>query len=227
MPNNPTKCPVCGQVTDSNREYKIGEKRLITLKCGHFMEIGPDSLDGSNLRQRSVDLDDDVYGFIKTNVRDFGESVSTVLRRLLQIPAVEVETVEPPSEETHSQMNGRVKVASLSLVTESPLIGFVSDPGFRRGTATDRFLRALGFVYKEDPTRFERVFEISGRSRKYFGRSEQEIEKSGTHPRQIPGSEYWAMTNADTRQKCDVLETALRSLGYAVEEIRAAVKAVC
>lgn len=35
-----------------------------------------------------------------------------------------------------------------------------------------------------------------------------------THPRQIPNSPYWVMTNADTDQKKEMLSRALTVLGY-------------
>jgi negative modulator of initiation of replication len=89
-------------------------------------------------------------------------------------------------------------------------------------------LSILGFAYKERPQAFEKVLEIGGRRRRYFGRSQQEIISSGrsTHPKKIPGAPFWVMTNADTRQKCDMLRQTLRVLGYSDDDIRAADNAV-
>lgn len=213
---------------------------------------------------RTVEIDDDIYEFLRGNVRAFRETESAVLRRLFNLPEAKARTVPPtrPGPEpspavgpvgqplpqitpeewerlTGTTMSGEALRTQPAVppeptpsvppvVVESPLMRFVADPSFRRRTATDKFLRILGFACREDPAKFERVLDISGRRRKYFGRSREEVEKSGTstHPRPIPGSTYWAMTNADTRQKCDMLKGALEVLGYSAEDIRAAGKAV-
>ena len=87
------------------------------------------------------------------------------------------------------------------LKARNPLREFLKTIILKR--PTDQFLKILGFVYNQDPAKFEKVLAVKGRRRRYFGHSREEIEKSGksTHPRSIPGSGYWAMTNADTLQK--------------------------
>ena len=113
-------------------------------------------------------------------------------------------------------------------VPESPLMCFIAEDASWRRNATEKFLHILGFAFQEDPAKFEKLLEISGRRRKYFGRSKEDIEQSGRnpHPRPIYGSGYWAMTNADTRLKRDILRRALEVLGYSPDEIRTAVQAL-
>ena len=177
---------------------------------------------------RTVEIDDDIYEFLRQNVRAFRETESTVLRRLLNLPNAKPPTLLPPPGARPSLGASPAGQPPPPVDHPSPLMRFVADLSFRDRNATDKFLGILGFAYKEDPARFEKVIEIWGRSRKYFGRSREEIEKSGTstHPRPIPGSEYWVMTNADTRQKCDMLKRALKVLGYSAEDIQAADNAI-
>lgn len=70
--------------------------------------------------------------------------------------------------------------------------------------------------------KYERVLKVRGRNRLYFGRSRTEIAETGKslHPQQIPGTEYWAMTNADTAQKQDIMGEAMKVLGYPADVIR-------
>ena len=160
-----------------------------------------------------VEIEPDVYDFLRSKVRDFNESVSGVLRRELNLPAPNM-AVPPP-----------VAAEGPPTCPPTPLVQFIAGlRGQYRRTATARFLAILGFIHERDPKAFERVLQIGGRSRKYFGPSRQEIASSGTstHPRQIPGSDYWVMTNADTSQKREMLRQALKLLGYSDDDTRAA-----
>ena len=71
---------------------------------------------------------------------------------------------------------------------------------------------------REDRSAFEQnvLVKIRGRTRKYFGRSAKEIAETGrrVHPRQIPNTPLWALTNASTYQKGQMLREALTALGY-------------
>lgn len=112
----------------------------------------------------------------------------------------------------------------------SALRQFVTDPALLCRNTTERYLAILGFANREKQEKFAKVLGVSGRRRKYFAASREEIEKSGTstHPHPIPGSDnkYWAMTNADTIQKREMLSKALQVLEYSPAEIEAASKAI-
>lgn len=168
-----------------------------------------------------VEIEPDVYDFVRNNIRDFGETPSRVLRRLLNLP-------EPKASSGASAEVPKPPVPTPPApapVSTTPMLQFVTD--MRTGryrTATAKFLAILAFAHKQDPGAFANVLRIDGRSRKYFGRSKEEITNSGTstHPKQIPGTPYWVMTNADTSQKRDMLKQALRVMGYSADDIRAA-----
>ncbi len=96
-------------------------------------------------------------------------------------------------------------------------------------TATKRFLQILGFVFGQKPESFEKILAFpTGRTRIYFARTREEIERSGksTHPKRIPGAPFWALTNTDTPQKRDILSTTLKALDYDTKVVNDAVEAI-
>jgi negative modulator of initiation of replication len=164
----------------------------------------------------TLEIESDVYEFLRMRA-DFGESPSAVLRRLHRLP-------NPPPH-VGSAGSG---LTSEPREVESPLAAFVRDERFRLKSATDKYLGILGFAFTRNPILATKVLGIGGRRRSYFAKSREEIARSGksTHPRPIPGTEYWAMTNADTRQKCQILRKALKVLGFSDEDIAHADRAV-
>lgn len=125
---------------------------------------------------------------------------------------------------------GTSRAAANSAKVVHELTTALSDPEFLRlRSAVDKMLHLLGAAYRLRPEAFERVvLPIRGRHRRYFGKSEAEVAKSGnsTQPRNIPGTEIWVMTNSPTPQKQDMLEGALRLLGFSNDAIRDAVAAI-
>ncbi|HYL99789.1 MAG TPA: hypothetical protein VEZ90_12605 [Blastocatellia bacterium] len=161
---------------------------------------------------REVYIDDDIYEFIEANAQGLRETESSVLRRFL--PLMGNSGVSKP------RASGSVGAAA----NESSVVRLVTDPAFLQKSVTDRYLKILELVHNDNPSKFEKVLQVSGRSRKYFARSREEIEKSGIHtqPRPISGSGYWAMTNTDTRKKVELVRKALKVMAYVDEDIRAA-----
>jgi negative modulator of initiation of replication len=163
-----------------------------------------------------IEIDDDIYEALRRSVRDFGETPTAVLRRVLDLPA----PTKSPTPNPQAAANGS---------KARRLLDFVTEARFRsRGTATEKYLEILSVRHSESPDEFERILQVSGRERRYFGRSRKEITDSGTstHPRAIPGTEYWAMTNADTPQKREILGRVLRLLGFSSAEIESVTSAV-
>jgi len=158
----------------------------------------------------TIEIDQDIHDYLLKRVKGFGETASDVLRRELGL-------------------NGADPVASSSVRTGHELAEFLGSPKFRHARGVvGRFLEILSAVYAQDKTKFDIVLAIQGRGRKYFAKSEAEIEKSGnsTQPRQVPGSPYWVMTNSPTRQKKEMLREVLEGLGYSQEAIRAAMHGI-
>ncbi|MBI3210142.1 MAG: hypothetical protein HYZ37_14750 [Candidatus Solibacter usitatus] len=203
------------------------------------------------MMQKNISLEEDIYEFLRHNC-DFGETPSGVLRRLLHLPslppgeisfydnnpspvvvyshsgdAVEAKREQNPPVTMESSTNGAVRAIDSEL-NKSALMLFIEGPSLRIMNSTDKYLLILGFVHKEKQGEFEKVLGVTGRRRRYFGCSSEEIDGSGTstHPRLIPNSGYWAMTNADTNQKCEMLRKVLEVFGYSPAEIKAAVSAI-
>lgn len=160
----------------------------------------------------TIEITGDVYQYLLRNVFRFGDDPSAVLRRLLYLPeppsSLRAAVETPAAEETPT---------ALDTLKSNALVAFLATPHFTtRRTATDRYLGILSRGYQDDPRQFEQVLGLAGRKRRYFARSQNDVHASGrrTHPRSIPASPYWAMTNASTRSKRDTLARVLRILGY-------------
>ena len=151
---------------------------------------------------KSINLEDDLYHFIIDRVASTGKSPSSVLRMELGLTESS-DSPEPVEGDAASQQ----------------LSDFLESPRFRmHRMAVKKYLAILSFVYQQKPETFERVPEsVTGRSRKYFAKSEQELIALGSsvNPQPIPESPYWAVTNNDTPKKRQVLEDVLKLLGYA------------
>jgi negative modulator of initiation of replication len=162
-----------------------------------------------------LEIDEDVYQYLLSRAVRIGEGGSAILRRELGLPE--------PNNGGGTQAGGGAegngsKPAEVKAVEE-----LLVDPGFRtQRVVTKKYLRLLGLLAELHADEFELVLDIRGRQRLYFGRSQQEIARSGKslHPRKIPGTEYWAMTNADTAHKQDIMAEALKVLGYPKDTIQ-------
>jgi negative modulator of initiation of replication len=105
----------------------------------------------------------------------------------------------------------------------------LNDPAFvQLHSAVDKMLHVFSAAYALKPDVFEKILLIQGRGRRYFAKSSMEIMKSGksTQPRNIPGTEYWVMTNSPTPQKQDLLERVLRLLGFSQNAVKDAIAAI-
>jgi negative modulator of initiation of replication len=165
---------------------------------------------------RTIEVEEDVYKHILQNTEEIGEPASSILRRLLGLPSASRSLATP---------NGTVKGDP-----NRELSDFVQSLRFLAArTATNRFLQILGFAFKQEPDSFEKILAFpTGRTRVYFARSKEEIERSGksTHPKRIPGAPFWALTNTDTPQKRDILSTTLKTLGYDPSVVNEAVQTI-
>lgn len=175
-----------------------------------------------------IEIDGDLYDYLKSQVCGFRETESNVLRRLLNLPEQQMEESPKTTHaaiSTPQRFNGAPATQAAS---KSPLARLLTEPVFLCQNSTEKYLLILLIVHNQDPIEFQKVLQLKGRRRKYFGRSQQEIEQSGTstHPREIGGTGYWAMTNADTQQKAEMLRKTLEILSYPSEDIRAAEEAL-
>lgn len=164
---------------------------------------------------KTINIEDDVYDYLRQQQTTFsGESASEVLRRLLSFnslaPSSRIQNPRSPlPQQAHDEILGDDRKKALE--------EFLKGPQFQsERTAVGKFLSLLAFLHRENHDKFAGVQGISGRSRRYFAKSESDLEQSGTsvHPKNIPGSGYWVVTNNSTQSKCELVLQVLRLLGY-------------
>lgn len=169
---------------------------------------------------KQINIDDDIYDFLREQVRDFEETPSTVLRRLLNL-----NKSGPPLLPTCNSPKAPLDAPKSPNSALSPdiaqLIERLAGSGYH--TVVDRFLDVLSFLCRRNPEGFSKVLEMRGNGRIYFSKSPQEIERSGasTQPKQIPATEYWVVTNNDTQRKKRMLVEVMQRLGYSKADIEA------
>lgn len=158
----------------------------------------------------NIDIDQDIHDYLLHRIEAFGETPSHVLRRELGL--VKPDSAKPAkAPESHELSN------------------LLASPQFpRMWSVTDRYLAILAELYRQHPDVFEAVLSIKGRQRVYFAKSEADVYNSGesVEPRQIPGSPFWAMTNASTGKKVGILHDVLARLDVSDAATAAAITAL-
>ena len=171
----------------------------------------------------AIEVEDDIYEFLRQQQTTFSEGASEVLRRLLDLNSAVSSTAQAPSPKTGLPLEAlkRLVQKTKDEIAADPnkkaLWGFLKGPEFAaERNAVGKFLSLLAFLQRENRDRFAAVLGVSGRSRKYFAKNESDLEQSGNsvHPKKIPGSEYWVVTNNSTQSKVELLLQVLRLLGY-------------
>lgn len=168
-----------------------------------------------------LEIDDDVYQYLLMRALRIGEDGSSILRRELGLPH--------PNGTGRKEKVSAPEGASISREVKAIRDFLITSQFANERVVTKKYLRLLAFLATNHPKEFDRVREIRGRKRLYFANSSTEITKSGKspHARRIPGTEYWAMTNADTAQKQDIVAEVMKVLGYpreVIQEVRRALR---
>jgi len=173
---------------------------------------------------KNIEIDDELYQHIVKNTQQIGESASSILRRLLSFEtkkhlAVSTKTQQrTASSKKKSDANGLPK---LQLKDSSQkfehLLNYIHKEKFsqQRGVV-GKFLLILTALHHGHVTSFDRVIEIRGKGRLYFGKNADELEASGssTKPKQIGQSPFWVITNTNTTRKKMILNDVAKELGY-------------
>lgn len=172
---------------------------------------------------KTIDIEDDIYDYLRQHQTTFsGESASDILRRLFKlnsaIPGTPQSPKHPLAPDAWKRWGLEEKQDEIQRdERKKALWEFLKGPEFKaERNAVGKFLVLLAFLHRENREKFATVQGIIGRSRKYFAKSESDLEQSGTsvHPKKIAGSEYWVVTNTSTQSKCELLLQVLRLLGY-------------
>ena len=161
---------------------------------------------------KTIEIDGDVYDLLK-QYGELGEPTSSILRRLFQ-----GKVLAKHSGSASTTNNG------ISAPKRSDIYEALDNERFKlRRTAVDRFLFLLSWIHSKHPQTFSRVLELGGRSRRYFARTDTELDASGSsvNPQKIPNTEFWVVTNNDTMKKEQILQDVLRLNGYGPAEAAA------
>jgi len=157
-----------------------------------------------------VDLDQDILDYLKSEIRDFGETPSSVLRRLLPLGRQPEAILPPTAREIDTRPSPAIDQPSSGnqlLVSPNELSG--------ANSAIKRFMLILEKLYRWDPARFAAVENVRGTSRIYFSRSCSALDASGNsvNPQSISGTPYFVATNFSNEKKVEVMKSVLVELG--------------
>jgi negative modulator of initiation of replication len=174
---------------------------------------------------QTVEIEDDVYGFLLRSTSRFGESPSDVLKRLLKL----TDSRGRQGANTGKPVTAQSAQVSTKGANDDPVVAFLNSPAFLvHGNAVGRFLAVLSWLCKHSPEKFEKVLLLNGRKRRYFAKSADELEASGNSvmPKRIPDTPYWVFTNSPTQLKEQVVADVMRVLGYDSSTTRSVVESV-
>jgi negative modulator of initiation of replication len=181
---------------------------------------------------KHIEIDEELYQHLASNTQYIGESASSIIRRLLSLPADLSEQKTEKPKNIESVIVQTPSVEKLTIAQNSPeenltrtaesVFNYINkeELATQRGVV-GRFLLILSALHRVHGEQFSAVIEIRGRDRLYFARSENELAESGssTKPRQIPESSFWVMTNSNTTRKKMMITEAAKALGYESVEI--------
>lgn len=175
---------------------------------------------------KNIEIDEELYQHIVSNTQFIGESASSILRRLIKLPAPSntsvVETVEKTEPVADVLVEKQVEPTPVAIDSNGSVFNYINkeELAMQRG-AVGRFLLILAALYRVHNQHFSTVCNIRGRDRLYFAASEDELAASGssTKPRQIPDSPFWVITNSNTTRKKMMLTEVGRALGYNEQDV--------
>jgi negative modulator of initiation of replication len=187
---------------------------------------------------KNIEVEPDLYQFIASQTQHIGENASQILRRLLapQMELAKKNTIN--TEEAEDSVEVDVNTVIEEKVTKTSIPKQVaSKPSVNGGllnkevlsalkekkSKVDVFLLLLGEMNKQKAADFGKVLDIKGSNRAYFSADKQTLLDTGksTNPKQIPGSDFWVVTNNNTQRKADLLCKVATILGFAESDISA------
>lgn len=175
---------------------------------------------------KSIQIEDDLYHFIASQTQDIGESASDILRRLVMPESLlktgqdaSVDEVKP----VYSVDNDISSIQSTEQACQTSAV-FSELEGQQLQAIpkmVERWLLVLSIIHKHNTQQFSKVLGMSGRNRTYFATDKDALLATGssTNPKNIPGSDYWVITNNNTVKKINMLKEVAEQVGFSVSEI--------
>ena len=180
---------------------------------------------------KSIQIEDDLYHFIASQTQDIGESASEILRRLV-MPESLLNTVQDTSVDEAMpvySIDHDVDVAQSAKQACQASDVFNELEGQQLQAIpkmVERWLLVLSIIHKHNTQHFSKVLGMSGRNRTYFATDKDTLLATGssTNPKNVPGSDYWVITNNNTVKKINMLKEVAEQVGFNVSEIQQLIK---
>ena len=182
---------------------------------------------------KSIQIEDDLYHFIASQTQDIGESASDILRRLVMpeslLNPVQGSIAEEP-QPVYAIDNDESDVQSAEQVCQASAV-FRELEGQQLQVIpkmVERWLLVLSIIQKYHTQQFSKVLGMSGRNRTYFATDKDTLLATGssTNPKNVPGSEYWVITNNNTVKKINMLKDVAAQVGFNLSEIEQLIAAL-
>lgn len=158
-------------------------------------------------RMHSIEIDDDVMADLSRRAVGFHVTPNDVLRKVLGLPS-STQPPTPPAVPATPAGPGQA---------EDPLQKFVASSAFQaQRQSINRFLLLLWWAHAQNQEEFQRVVtDYSRGNRRYFGRSQEEVEASGVgiKAKQIPKTPFWVLSTLDNKSKRMIIEDVFRAMG--------------
>ncbi|MCV2883766.1 replication initiation negative regulator SeqA [Aestuariibacter sp. AA17] len=196
---------------------------------------------------KTITIDDELYAYIASQTKHIGESASDILRRLLlgneqhtadaapsqmerandsfpsNVTDNVTETFEHANEQASSQAHTLAEGEVIASTKGGDVVAYLKTRKLSElSSRVDVFLAILAGLYACNASQFDKVLNVKGRNRLYFANSKEKLLESGssTNPKQIPGSQFWVVTNNNTAKKSSMLSQAAEALGYDEDDQR-------
>ena len=179
---------------------------------------------------KSIQIEDDLYHFIASQTQDIGESASDILRRLV-MPAslfnslqdIKVDGTSPDSYLKKTvNVNTRPPENTAQACQAKAVFNELEGQQLQAiPKIVERWLLVLSIIHKHNPQQFIKVLGMSGRNRTYFATDKDTLLTTGssTNPKNVPGSDYWVITNNNTVKKINMLKEVAEQVGFNLSEI--------
>ncbi|MEP1445107.1 MAG: replication initiation negative regulator SeqA [Paraglaciecola sp.] len=176
---------------------------------------------------KSIQIEDDLYHFIASQTQDIGESASDILRRLVMPESLLNTDNESVSEKVtagSTEPDSVSNTQSADSICQSEAV-FNELEGQQLQAIpkiVERWLLVLSIIHKHNTQQFAKVLGMSGRNRTYFATDKDTLLGTGssTNPKNVPGSDYWVITNNNTAKKINMLKEVAEQVGFKSAEIQ-------
>jgi negative modulator of initiation of replication len=175
---------------------------------------------------KNIQIEEDLYHFIASQTQDIGESASDILRRLVMPESLlntPLGSRADSSKPINVVNNEDVKVKGANQVCQASAVFSELEGQHLQAIPkmVERWLLVLSIIHKYHTQQFIKVLGMSGRNRTYFATDKDTLLATGssTNPKNVPGSEYWVITNNNTVKKINMLKEVAEQVGFNLSEI--------